>query len=381
MNRISMVSVRKLGSTRKSVLAMLSFVSILFGGSLSAQAWGGRGHYTICDAATHLVKDENLKIFLKTRNFMIGHLCNVPDTSWRDLSPEIVAINAPTHYINPEVIGLSLDKVPLDYKEIIRLFTGKGNEFKPGETIQSIPNDLGSVWWRVDQFMREIQKIKPIFATKKPKESPLAPTGTAPLSAPVPDPTALAIYQMMNFMGEMGHFVGDVSQPMHNTADYDGYGVGHGGLHGYYETGVVAEFSESLIVAIVAKAKTLHAPELFEKGTAVERMRQMSVVAISELPLLYKLDPIIEPSSTKDENGLTLKTPAKRQSTKVGLDVYSDLITLEMARSAKLLAILWDEAYASLGSLDLSKYRLYTFPFTPDFVIPDYYPVTATENK
>ena len=38
-------------------------------------------------------------------------------------------------------------------------------------------------------------------------------------------------HQMLTNMGVMGHFVGDLGQPFHNTTDHDGYAAGHGGIH------------------------------------------------------------------------------------------------------------------------------------------------------
>ena len=46
-------------------------------------AWGGRGHDVICESATQLVEDPELKSFLVTRTHIMGHLCNVPDISWK----------------------------------------------------------------------------------------------------------------------------------------------------------------------------------------------------------------------------------------------------------------------------------------------------------
>jgi hypothetical protein len=44
-----------------------------------------------------------------------------------------------------------------------------------------------------------------------------------------------------------------------------------------------------------------------------------------------------------------------------------------MARAAALLAKKWDEAYIAVGKPDLSKYQSYRYPFTPDYLKPDYY--------
>ncbi len=44
------------------------------------------------------------------------------------------------------------------------------------------------------------------------------------------------IQDALVYGGLMAHFVGDASQPYHNTIDHDGYAAGEGGIHSYFET-------------------------------------------------------------------------------------------------------------------------------------------------
>ena len=43
-----------------------------------------------------------------------------------------------------------------------------------------------------------------------------------------------------------------------------------------------------------------------------------------------------------------------------------------MSRSVLLLANLWDTAYEKAGSPDLSHYKSYRYPFTPDYIEVNY---------
>ncbi|MNL81910.1 hypothetical protein D3C87_2091530 [compost metagenome] len=52
-----------------------------------------------------------------------------------------------------------------------------------------------------------------------------------------------------------------------------------------------------------------------------------------------------------------------------------------MARGALLLANLWDEAYVQAGRPQLAAYKSYKYPFTVDFVAPDYFVEKTTEVK
>jgi hypothetical protein len=40
-------------------------------------------------------------------------------------------------------------------------------------------------------------------------------------------------------MSDIGHYVADAHQPLHATANYDGYATGNGGIHSRYETGMM----------------------------------------------------------------------------------------------------------------------------------------------
>ncbi len=338
--------------------------------TLSSQmvsAWGGRGHDTICQAAVHLVQNEELKSFLKYRVFIMGHLCNAPDTHWRDLPREVSGVGSPAHYIDPEILGLPILQIPLDFAGLVRDFTGKPNPYKPGETIKSVPNELGSVWWRADQNMRKLATLKPIFARLP------VPTERKDQTDPE-NPYNKTTFEMLATMGLMGHFVGDVGQPYHNTSDYDGYDARHGGLHAYYEELVVAEFDENLFARIVRKARGLSGSAFNPTSSVLERMRHMSHLAASEIPAVLRADPIITESSEREEHGMTLRTPAERQSAKIGLQRFDSLIVPQMARSAKLLAQLWDEGYTKAGRPNLSVYKWFKFPHLPEFVAPDYIP-------
>lgn len=346
----------------KSVIIAVLFMPAL------ALAWGGRGHHSICSAAVHLVQEKGLQEFLKSRPHTMGHLCNVPDIYWKSL-PNSKPGNA-AHFIDPEITGLTLKEIPLDFATLEKDFTGKPNKFKEGATIFSVPDDFGSMWWRADQFFR-LGSVKDVFATAA------LPKGKEEQDEKFP--YNKAAYDLMVNMGLLGHFVGDASQPLHNTADYDGYAAGHGGLHSFYEDQTVAAAPGDLEAKILMKARAIKKAAWLAPGTTIERMRALSETGIKELPQIFKKDPIKKKSEVKKEKGMDLRTAAVRESGAKGWERFGDMITGQMGRSAKLLALFWDEMYANAGRPDLSAYRSYRYPFTPDYVPLDY--VSPEEKK
>ncbi len=339
---------------------------MLFWISSQSFAWGGRGHDAICRTAVFLLKEKGLKEYLQNKPQMMGHLCNVPDIYWKSLGPDVGKQGNPTHFIDIEITGLKADQVPLDYKKIVTDYTGTANKFKNDDSkIFSIPYEFGSVWWRADQFYRRIGLMQKDFAEAK-----------APANAKEEQdenlPYNKLAYQMVVELGLMGHFVGDTSQPFHTTADYDGYAVGHGGIHAYFEDGLVGQFDGDLEARVLKEARNFKDPTFLKPKTVVEKMKVLSEVSLAEAKKVIALDPVIKASSLKKEHGMEIRTPAERQPFEVGYKRMNKMIVTELARGAALLAELWDESYIQAGRPQLAAFKSYKYPFTVDFIPPDY---------
>lgn len=359
----------------KSHLLLLSafLILITLANPRPAWSWDGRGHHAICEAAAFLVKEEGLKNYLQGKPQVLGHLCNVPDIHWKSISVDISRIGDPTHFVDFEVIGLKPKDVPSDYQKIIKDFTGKPNLFKEGLTVFSVPDEFGSNWWRADQFFRRaIESGKKIAANPPPQNKKEEQDEKLTYNE--------ATYNYIVNIGLMGHFVGDNAQPLHNTTDYDGYAANHGGIHRYYEGDVVNEFSGDLVAQILKKSKLIKKP-FINKTTTIDKMRELSELSAQDIKKIWLLDPIKKPSIITIEKGVSFKTPAERQSNKVGYEKFNKLILEQMTRAAVLLANLWDETYIQSGRPALTPYKSYRYPFTPDFVYPDYYDLPKNETK
>lgn len=355
------------------------FTSITaMGIALSAQnamAWGHRGHHTICEAAVHLVQSQPLKDFLLQRQHVMGHLCNVPDIYWKSLSADARKHGDAAHYVDVEVLGIQMKDVPTDYKSIVEKYTGKENMFKRNSRIHSIPQDFGSNWWRADQFYR--------LALKEAEEAAMQPTPSGNKEEQNEElPFNKATYGMIVNMGLIGHFVGDNAQPFHTTTDYDGYQANHGGIHSYYEEQTVQYFGPDMANRIVQRAKTMKGASFMkDKLTVIERMRALAELSFKDIKTVLKLDPMTAPSTFKQEKGISLKSAAKRAPAEEGFKKFEKLQIEHMARAAALLASIWDKIYREAGSPELKAYKSYRYPFTPDFVMPDYYDIKAEDAK
>lgn len=355
---------------------MKLLLSLLFVFSASqVWAWGGRGHHSICSAASFLVKEPGLKEYLEHKPQMMGHLCNMPDFYWKSLGGDANKFGNPTHFIDIEIVGLEVKDIPTDFKKLMADFTGKPDKFKnDGTTIKSIPTEFGSSWWRADQFMRIVAGLEKEFSLATPPAN-FKEEQNNDL------PYNKLAYQMIVSMGLLGHFVGDNAQPFHTSADYDGWATGHGGIHAYYEDQVVGRFDGDLEALILKKARSMKNPEFLKPKTTIEKMKVLSVISNKEIPKILKLDPVIKKSTLVKERGMDLKTPAERKPAAEAFKKMNPMIVEQMARGSLLLANLWDEAYRSAGKPKLGAYKSYKYPFTVDFVAPDYFDTSEKKEE
>ncbi|QDK36510.1 hypothetical protein [Bdellovibrio sp. NC01] len=346
--------------------------------SSTAFGWGGRGHDTICRTASFLVKEKGLKDYLRNKPQMMGHLCNMPDFYWKSLGGDAVKYGSPAHFMDPEVTGMAVKDIPVDYKQIVKDFTGKENKFKKdGSTLKFIPNELGSAWWRADQFVRRIEALKPQFDAAK-----------VPANRKEEQDNELAYnklaYQMVTDMGLMGHFTGDTSQPFHTTADYDGWATGHGGIHAYFEDAIVGEFDGDLDALVLKEARAMKNPSFLKPPTVIEKMKALSLLSMSDAPKILKMDPVIKKSSVVKDHGMEVRTDAERKDPAVAFKLMKNIALQNLARGAVMTAALWDEAYVKAGRPKIGAYKSYKYPFTVDFVMPDYFDIPedkATDKK
>ncbi len=356
----------------KLKIFLIATIPFILAPSLSL-AWGGRGHDAICEAAVFLVKNQTLKEYLQNKPQMMGHLCNIPDTYWRGLSNDSRKYGDPTHFIDIEVLGLKISEIPADYKKIVASYTGSENKFKDGSKIFSVPTEFGSNWWRADQFYRlALEEAKKLKSLPPPPNSKEEQNEEFSYNK--------AFFNMIIDLGLMGHFVGDASQPFHNTSDYDGYAANHGGIHAYFEDASVAFFGPDLVLRISKKASTMKPPAFLKPKSVIEKMRGLSEVSSLEIKSILKVDPVTKPSVVRIERGLSLRTAAERKPASEGFKKFEKLIIEEMARSSLLLANLWDQAYVEAGEPPIKGYKSYRYPLTPDFVMPDYFDIASDEK-
>jgi S1/P1 Nuclease len=188
-----------LGKARRNLLALPSFIlfASVFLPATFAHAWGNEGHRIINRlAASNLPADVPAFLHSEAAINEIEYLGPEPDR-WRSLAePELNAAQAPEHFINFELAD-TLGPLPhrrFDF-EAIAIAAGQ----RP-ERIGLQPWEATEVWERLKAAFREYRRLSAAHQDTHAVEQ-------------------TAIF----YAGWLGHYVGDASQPLHTSVQYNGW--------------------------------------------------------------------------------------------------------------------------------------------------------------
>jgi hypothetical protein len=180
----------------RSVLAAAALVCLAIN-TPAARAWGNEGHRMINRLAANTLPAD-VPAFLHSDAALneIEYLGPEPDR-WRSpAEPELLAVQAPEHFIDLEpadALG------PLPHKR----FDFEAKVFAAGERPEKVglqPWETTEVWERLKAAMRQYRALAANQQDTKPVEQAI-----------------------LFYAGWLGHYVGDGSQPLHTTIQYNGW--------------------------------------------------------------------------------------------------------------------------------------------------------------
>src|SRR6185437_7547139 len=194
-----------------------------------ARAWGNDGHRIVNRLAVeHL--PAAVPAFLRSTRAEpeIIYLAPEPDR-WRSpAEPELVAAQEPEHFIDLE---LAEQLAPLPHNRFDFLARAYAAGRRP-DKIGLLPWQTQEVWERLESALRNYRELKAAGSKTGPVEQ-------------------AAIF----YTGWLGHYIGDGSQPLHTTVNYNGwtgpnpnrYNTGHQ-IHQQFESVFVSANLRSLDV-------------------------------------------------------------------------------------------------------------------------------------
>lgn len=294
----------------------------------SALAWGKRGHQTVCETAALLVAQEPKAEFLKARSFDFGYYCNVPDFIWK--REKTYALERPQHYMDLDVFDAEFKKKP----EIKNPFDLSRKDFE--KAFPEINENMGRAFWRVrelnDKLTSITDQLKALPESKKKERQALQE-------------------KWLVLAGVMGHYIGDLSQPLHTTENHDGQSTGQKGVHTFYEEEVIDELYPKFRLDVHNQAMKRW-PE-FKKQNANKSITQL----MEQLTRTSFKD--IEPLLKKDKAG-------KREPIAKSAPQYQKLITKHLVEGALTLA----EIYRRQTGFTFDNDKFYFFAGEPEYIMP-----------
>jgi hypothetical protein len=246
-----------------SVLAAAGLVVVL-AQPPAARAWGNGGHRLINKLAASTLPAD-VPAFLRSPEAVaeIEYLGPEPDR-WRSpAEPELSAAQAPEHFIDLEPAD-ALGPLPhrrLDFEAMV---------FASGQRPEKIglqPWETTEVWERLKAALREYRKLAAGHGDTRPVEQAI-----------------------LFYAGWLGHYVGDGSQPLHTTIQYNGwvgpnpngYTTGHQ-IHWQFEGPFVdANLREPEVRAKMTPPKPITG-DLFEAYVAYLRQSKSYVERVYQL--------------------------------------------------------------------------------------------------
>ena len=342
----------------------------------SASAWGERGHDTITRVAVRLLASRvatgtPMATQFGRKEYMLGHLANIPDILWRNQGPDIERLNAPTHFLDLEPISpeLSFKTVPTTAPGLFARMKALC-EMKPAGYACLAKADAplnessaGTAPWRIAQLYRmTVESLRAGTSGEKTD--------------------SLAIDRAFVTAGIMSHFVGDLGNPYHATANYDGWDTGQGGIHSYFEGTMVAGYPLSLEQGVFNAAL---AGRGFERALGQIPADQSSLardpraigvaLALDSHTRLEAANAIDKKFAVTKPSGVGpdgKRIAAERRDASELRLMYHDLIVERLATAAETLARLWVMAWEDAGKPDFKGYQSFAYPIAPDFIPPDY---------
>jgi hypothetical protein len=272
--------------------------------STSAFAWGQKGHQMVNRVAVSMVSHPEAAKFLEANKQQLSAFASTPDTKWKS--------------------GPSADKEkPLHWFEI------DGYSTSPlGESVADL------------MFSRAREQLGAEFTTKYG----MAMWRTSTLYAALVDALKTKDWKRaIQIGGVMGHYVGDMTQPMHSTTDYDGQSINKPGIHKYYETTLVGNIDSDHLFSEVLAAAGVRRTQLEQTlGNELDNAKLQHATyseAEGAFEAMDQIRPQFEGGQYNDE---WLKDDLKPR----------------MARAAAMIGKIWEVAFVTSGARGMPPQNL-----------------------
>lgn len=301
-------------SSRTAAAVMLSLGMILTG--IQAHAWGAKGHQIVSFVGSQVAAKHNEPFWQSNADGM-RTLSTVPDRVWKGAKTK--ADEAPTHWFQAD---------------------GYVKDLKQCDDILAFPKSYDD-------------------AVSKYGEATIVKNGTAPYRIVQMYKLAVASLRSGDMKsgveqaGVMSHYIGDLSQPLHVSENYDGKDTGNDGIHSWFETQNIGD-EMAIREEVMTRTEALIKNPSFISETTGDLA---DVINHEVIRSLLKRDEILQNDSKLGRTSANAK--------QVQLDLAED----RMADGAAVLAIILDRLAQDAG---LSQKATSIPVDDPEWIAPDY---------
>lgn len=298
----------------------------------SAHAWGRRGHSIVCQTAAYMTAKEEKGGFLKAHSFDLGYYCNIPDLAWK--KGDLYQKEWFNHFMDLEIFDRAFKEAGDSVKNENPYLLSR-DEFNA--KFPTIENSAGRAYWRVRELLAGMEQI--IASLKR---------------------TDLDIKErhehQANWLlhaGAIGHYIGDLAQPLHVTENYDGQMTDQKGIHAWFEDTLVNEL-------FLEENRGLES-DVLKKAESIWRKRQKAWSTKTPLALMEE---VTTTSNHRLKKLLALDKRMGRKDLKKAAQTFRPMIVEQLAEGSALLAELWRRG---LG-WDYNGTKFHNFLTTPPFL-------------
>ncbi len=273
---------------------------------------------------------------MKLHSFDLGYYCNVPDLVWK--KPATYAVEAPQHFMDLEIFDREFAKL----KPASDPFALSRTDFE--KTYPQIPLSAGRSYWRVRELMDSLHDTASGLQTQEPSQKPLTAEARLALQE-----------KWLVTAGAIGHYIGDLAQPLHVTEDYDGQQEpGQGGIHHWFEESLVDELSS-----------TNH-PGRLEADVGELAVKKWKTAKLDKLSVLELLKQEAAESNKFKSELMKLDKRMGRKDAQKAAAAFAPMIRERIASGAVYLAALWTREL----SWKYDGEKFYNFSGTPEYIAP-----------
>lgn len=316
---------KKLTHIKKNTSLFLLTSAILFNFSY-AFAWGKRGHETVGSLAARLLAEKQPEAqFLSNHSYDMGFYNNVPDIVWKS-EPKTFKKEHFQHFMDMEHFKNVKETDWVSQRESF---------FKK---FPNIGKKSGRAWWRVNELNTDLEKITQSLKQKK---------------LPIKEQHNYQAKWLL-YAGVMGHYIADLAQPLHVTANYDGKKTKQRGIHRWFEEEVIDELYPSLHEEVYKQA--LQKWDSFHNDNKSKDVFQLC-------------QELTKNSQDEINNLLSIDKKVGRKNLKKAAEAFKQLAVDRLAIGTLYLAEIWSRQ----TNWDYNGVKFYKFDSKPNYIEPTKY--------